>query len=77
MALAAYKGSDENKVRQSDKNQVKSPAMVRMGIVTDMGQSEMDEGGILHTLFNPLSPDSDQHQISPCEINAFSTPEVM
>ena len=27
--------------------------------------------------FNPLSPNSDQHQISPCNINAFSTPEVM
>ena len=26
---------------------------------------------------NPLSPNSDQHQISPCNINAHSTPEVM
>ena len=26
---------------------------------------------------NPLSPYSDQHQISPCNINAYSTPEVM
>ena len=26
---------------------------------------------------NPLSPNSDQHQISPCNINAYSTPEVM
>ena len=26
---------------------------------------------------NPLSPNSDQHQISPCIINAYSTPEVM
>ena len=26
---------------------------------------------------NPLSPDSDEHQISPCNINAYSTPEVM
>ena len=25
----------------------------------------------------PLSPNSDQHQISPCNINAYSTPEVM
>ena len=24
-----------------------------------------------------LSPNSDQHQISPCNINAYSTPEVM
>ena len=27
--------------------------------------------------FNPLSPNSDQHQISPCNINAYSTPEAM
>ena len=25
--------------------------------------------------FNPLSSNSDQHQISPCNINAYSTPE--
>ena len=25
---------------------------------------------------DPLSPNSDQHQISPCNINAYSTPEV-
>ena len=28
-------------------------------------------------LLNPLSPNSDQHQISPCKINAYSIPEVM
>ena len=28
-------------------------------------------------LFNPLSRGSDQHKISPCNINAYSTPEVM
>ena len=28
-------------------------------------------------LLNPLSPNSDQHQISPCNINAYSTPKVM
>ena len=27
--------------------------------------------------FNPFSPKSDQHQISPCNINAYSIPEVM
>ena len=27
--------------------------------------------------FNPLRPNSDQHQISPCNINAYSTTEVM
>ena len=27
--------------------------------------------------FNPLSPNSVQHQTSPCNINAYSTPEVM
>ena len=27
--------------------------------------------------FNPLSLNSDQHQISPSNINAYSTPEVM
>ena len=27
--------------------------------------------------FNPSSPNSDQHQISPCNTNAYSTPEVM
>ena len=26
---------------------------------------------------NPSNPDSDQHQISPCNINAYSIPEVM
>ena len=26
---------------------------------------------------NPLSPNTDQHQISPCNVNAYSTPEVM
>ena len=26
---------------------------------------------------NPLNPNSDQHQISPCNINAYSTPEVI
>ena len=26
---------------------------------------------------DPFSPNSDQHQISPCNINAYSTPEVM
>ena len=26
---------------------------------------------------NPLSPNSYQHQISPCNINAYSTPKVM
>ena len=28
-------------------------------------------------LVNPLSPNSDQHEISPCNINAHSTTEVM
>ena len=28
-------------------------------------------------LAGPLTPDSDQHQISPCNINAYSTSEVM
>ena len=32
---------------------------------------------LLVHLINPLSPNSDQHQISPCNINAFLTPEVM
>ena len=27
--------------------------------------------------FKPLSPNSDQHQISPCNINAYLTPEDM
>ena len=27
-------------------------------------------------LLNPLSPNSDQHHISPCNINSYSTPEV-
>ena len=26
---------------------------------------------------NPISPNSDQHQISPCNIDAYSTLEVM
>ena len=29
------------------------------------------------TVFNPLSPNSDQDQISPCNIDAYSTPGVM
>ena len=41
-----------------------------------------EEGLQLHvctreTAFNPFRPNSDQHQISPCNIYAFSTPEVM
>ena len=32
---------------------------------------------IAYGAFNPLSPNNDQHQISPCKINAYSTPEVM
>ena len=28
-------------------------------------------------LLNTLSPNSDQHQISPCNINAYLTPEDM
>ena len=31
----------------------------------------------LVTVPSPLGPNSDQHQISPCTINANSTPEVM
>ena len=30
-----------------------------------------------HRILNPLSPNSDQHQISPCDSNAHLTPEVM
>ena len=30
-----------------------------------------------HIQYNSLSPNSDHHQISPCNINAHSTPEVM
>ena len=29
------------------------------------------------TRLTPLNPNSDQHQISPCNINAYSIPEVM
>ena len=34
---------------------------------------------VLHLIstLNPLSPNSDQHQTSPCNVNAYSTPEVM
>ena len=28
-------------------------------------------------LINPVTPNSDQHQISPCNINAYSTNEAM
>ena len=28
-------------------------------------------------LVNPSSPNNDQHEISPCNINVHSTPEVM
>ena len=31
----------------------------------------------LYCMLNSLSPNSDQHQISPCYINAYLTPEVM
>ena len=27
--------------------------------------------------FNPLSPKGDEHEISPCKINAYSIPKVM
>ena len=33
-------------------------------------------GNVVHG-FNPLSPNGDQRQISPCNINAYSTPKVM
>ena len=33
--------------------------------------------GLIYFKLNPLSPNSDQHQISPCNINAYSTLEVM
>ena len=28
-------------------------------------------------VLNPLTPNSDRHQVSPCNINSNSTPEVM
>ena len=31
----------------------------------------------IHSSFKPLSPNSDQHQIFPCNINAYSTPKVV
>ena len=40
------------------------------GIVHERGRTGEER-------INPLSPNSDQHQISPCFINAYSTPEVM
>ena len=33
--------------------------------------------GCSNILFNPLSPNSDQHQLFPCNINPYSIPEVM
>ena len=30
-----------------------------------------------HVCANPFSPNRDQHQISPCNINVYSTSEVM
>ena len=31
----------------------------------------------ISNLLNPKSPNGDQYQISPCNINAYSIPEVM
>ena len=31
----------------------------------------------IHCPLNPLNPNSDQHQISPCNINAYTTTAVM
>ena len=45
-------------------------------IAVDAIATGLQVGGQLSS-FNPLSPNSDQHQISPCNINAYSTPEVM
>ena len=33
--------------------------------------------GCLHSFSNRIYPNSDQHQNSPCHINAYSIPEVM
>ena len=47
-----------------------------------LGLSEDAQNGCavakVGTVLNPLvSPNSDQYQISPCNINAYSTPQVM
>ena len=44
-------------------------------IAVDAISTGLQVGGHL-TSFNPSSPTSDQRQISPCNINAYSTPEV-
>ena len=45
-------------------------------IAVDAIATGLQVGGQLSS-FNPLSLNSDQHQISPCNVNAYSTPEVM
>ena len=38
--------------------------------------SHQDFGEMGPTLVHIVDPNSDEHQISPCNINAYSTPEV-
>ena len=49
----------------------KSKAM-RCGTPLGLEKCPHNQGGP----FKPLTPNSDQHQISPCNINAYSTTEV-
>ena len=43
----------------------------------DVFRSGYRRASIIMTRLNPLSPNNDQYHISPCNINAYSTPEVM
>ena len=47
------------------------------GITKVMSSNSVQASMFCNCTINPLSPSSDQHQISPCSINAYSTPEVM
>ena len=46
---------------------------VAPGTETAPGAESSVTSQVIHYPFNPLSPNSDQHQISPCNINANCT----
>ena len=46
--------------------------------VSEIARTFMEKGVLfIISSLNPLSPNSDHHRISPCNINAYSTTEAM
>ena len=53
------------------------PFLVFLVIIMSLINLNYDLILIQNVGLNTVSPSSDQHKISPCNINAYSTPEVM